>query len=212
MLLILVSRRDPEAQGKETKATRRRRLHLPDRTGLSSTGRSEPRAPAAAANLLSVPSLPDYAEFIFLGLFMSEMFIKMYGLGTRPYFHSSFNCFDCGVSGPVSGGFLLLVPRRPMPGDIKRGEAGSLAMRDSPEGRKERTVSNTGKHMHAGLCAPAVGDVRTLIEKQGAWPSVCQRLIPERPTQPPGDAHEGVRAALRITPQTKRPQCPSAVG
>ncbi|XP_051776699.1 voltage-dependent P/Q-type calcium channel subunit alpha-1A-like [Erpetoichthys calabaricus] len=38
-----------------------------------------------------------YAEFIFLGLFMSEMFIKMYGLGTRPYFHSSFNCFDCAV-------------------------------------------------------------------------------------------------------------------
>nr|XP_055040918.1 calcium channel, voltage-dependent, P/Q type, alpha 1A subunit, b isoform X14 [Misgurnus anguillicaudatus] len=38
-----------------------------------------------------------YAEFIFLGLFMSEMLIKMYGLGTRPYFHSSFNCFDCTV-------------------------------------------------------------------------------------------------------------------
>uniref|UniRef100_A0A8C1P8N3 Voltage-dependent P/Q-type calcium channel subunit alpha-1A n=1 Tax=Cyprinus carpio TaxID=7962 RepID=A0A8C1P8N3_CYPCA len=38
-----------------------------------------------------------YAEFIFLGLFMSEMLIKMYGLGTRPYFHSSFNCFDCAV-------------------------------------------------------------------------------------------------------------------
>ncbi|KAL1005728.1 hypothetical protein UPYG_G00063240 [Umbra pygmaea] len=38
-----------------------------------------------------------YAEFIFLGLFMSEMCIKMYGLGTRPYFHSSFNCFDCVV-------------------------------------------------------------------------------------------------------------------
>ncbi|KAF5895592.1 voltage-dependent P/Q-type calcium channel subunit alpha-1A-like, partial [Clarias magur] len=36
-----------------------------------------------------------YAEFIFLGLFMFEMLIKMYGLGTRPYFHSSFNCFDC---------------------------------------------------------------------------------------------------------------------
>lgn len=33
---------------------------------------------------------------------MSEMFIKMYGLGTRPYFHSSFNCFDCGVSALVS--------------------------------------------------------------------------------------------------------------
>ncbi|XP_041266693.1 voltage-dependent P/Q-type calcium channel subunit alpha-1A, partial [Onychostruthus taczanowskii] len=42
-------------------------------------------------------SKADYAEFIFLGLFMSEMFIKMYGLGTRPYFHSSFNCFDCAV-------------------------------------------------------------------------------------------------------------------
>ncbi|XP_043938320.1 voltage-dependent P/Q-type calcium channel subunit alpha-1A [Protopterus annectens] len=39
----------------------------------------------------------NYAEFTFLGLFMSEMFIKMYGLGTRPYFHSSFNCFDCAV-------------------------------------------------------------------------------------------------------------------
>ncbi|XP_030207718.1 calcium channel, voltage-dependent, P/Q type, alpha 1A subunit, b isoform X7 [Gadus morhua] len=38
-----------------------------------------------------------YAEFIFLGLFMSEMLIKMYGLGTQPYFHSSFNCFDCVV-------------------------------------------------------------------------------------------------------------------
>ncbi|KAJ8363179.1 hypothetical protein SKAU_G00120100 [Synaphobranchus kaupii] len=38
-----------------------------------------------------------YAEFIFLGLFMSEMLIKMYGLGTQPYFHSSFNCFDCIV-------------------------------------------------------------------------------------------------------------------
>ncbi|XP_035990059.1 voltage-dependent P/Q-type calcium channel subunit alpha-1A, partial [Fundulus heteroclitus] len=38
-----------------------------------------------------------YAEFIFLGLFMSEMLIKMYGLGIQPYFHSSFNCFDCVV-------------------------------------------------------------------------------------------------------------------
>ncbi|KPP79716.1 voltage-dependent P/Q-type calcium channel subunit alpha-1A-like, partial [Scleropages formosus] len=38
-----------------------------------------------------------YAEFIFLGLFISEMLIKIYGLGTRPYFHSSFNCFDCAV-------------------------------------------------------------------------------------------------------------------
>ncbi|XP_076740743.1 calcium channel, voltage-dependent, P/Q type, alpha 1A subunit, b isoform X7 [Maylandia zebra] len=38
-----------------------------------------------------------YAEFVFLGLFMSEMLIKMYGLGIQPYFHSSFNCFDCVV-------------------------------------------------------------------------------------------------------------------
>ncbi|AWP05166.1 putative voltage-dependent P/Q-type calcium channel subunit alpha-1A [Scophthalmus maximus] len=28
---------------------------------------------------------------------MSEMLIKMYGLGITPYFHSSFNCFDCVV-------------------------------------------------------------------------------------------------------------------
>ena len=40
---------------------------------------------------------PDYAEFVFLGLFLAEMFLKMYGLGFRLYFHSSFNCFDCGV-------------------------------------------------------------------------------------------------------------------
>ncbi|XP_047655702.1 voltage-dependent R-type calcium channel subunit alpha-1E isoform X3 [Tachysurus fulvidraco] len=38
-----------------------------------------------------------YAEFLFLGLFLMEMFLKMYGLGPRLYFHSSFNCFDFGV-------------------------------------------------------------------------------------------------------------------
>ncbi|XP_053096179.1 voltage-dependent N-type calcium channel subunit alpha-1B isoform X4 [Pangasianodon hypophthalmus] len=37
------------------------------------------------------------AEFVFLGLFLSEMTLKMYGLGPRNYFHSSFNCFDFGV-------------------------------------------------------------------------------------------------------------------
>ncbi|XP_062269228.1 voltage-dependent N-type calcium channel subunit alpha-1B-like [Platichthys flesus] len=37
------------------------------------------------------------AEFVFLGLFLSEMSLKMYGLGARNYFHSSFNCFDFGV-------------------------------------------------------------------------------------------------------------------
>ncbi|XP_026052234.1 voltage-dependent N-type calcium channel subunit alpha-1B-like isoform X2 [Carassius auratus] len=37
------------------------------------------------------------AEFVFLGLFLTEMTLKMYGLGPRNYFHSSFNCFDFGV-------------------------------------------------------------------------------------------------------------------
>ncbi|XP_064650227.1 voltage-dependent calcium channel type A subunit alpha-1-like isoform X7 [Lineus longissimus] len=40
-----------------------------------------------------------YAEFVFLGLFMGEMLIKMYGLGIRHYFQSSFNIFDCLVIG-----------------------------------------------------------------------------------------------------------------
>lgn len=40
----------------------------------------------------------DYAENIFLGLFIFEMLIKMYGLGTHIYFRSSFNKFDCIVS------------------------------------------------------------------------------------------------------------------
>ncbi|XP_025161916.1 voltage-dependent calcium channel type A subunit alpha-1 isoform X6 [Harpegnathos saltator] len=38
-----------------------------------------------------------YAEFVFLALFMLEMFIKMYALGPRTYFESSFNRFDCIV-------------------------------------------------------------------------------------------------------------------
>ncbi|XP_036972795.1 voltage-dependent N-type calcium channel subunit alpha-1B isoform X3 [Acanthopagrus latus] len=37
------------------------------------------------------------AEFVFLGLFLTEMTLKMYGLGVRNYFHSSFNGFDFGV-------------------------------------------------------------------------------------------------------------------
>ncbi|KAJ8285683.1 hypothetical protein GJAV_G00029730 [Gymnothorax javanicus] len=37
------------------------------------------------------------AEFVFLGLFLTEMTLKMYGLGPRNYFHSSFNCFDFAV-------------------------------------------------------------------------------------------------------------------
>ncbi|XP_039311384.1 voltage-dependent calcium channel type A subunit alpha-1 isoform X7 [Solenopsis invicta] len=38
-----------------------------------------------------------YAEFVFLALFMLEMFIKVYALGPRTYFESSFNRFDCIV-------------------------------------------------------------------------------------------------------------------
>ncbi|XP_049637927.1 voltage-dependent N-type calcium channel subunit alpha-1B [Suncus etruscus] len=38
-----------------------------------------------------------FAEFVFLGLFLTEMSLKMYGLGPRCYFRSSFNCFDFGV-------------------------------------------------------------------------------------------------------------------
>ncbi|XP_055742428.1 voltage-dependent N-type calcium channel subunit alpha-1B-like isoform X6 [Salvelinus fontinalis] len=37
------------------------------------------------------------AEFVFLALFLTEMSMKMYGLGPMSYFHSSFNCFDFGV-------------------------------------------------------------------------------------------------------------------
>lgn len=40
----------------------------------------------------------DYAEFVFLGLFIFEMLFKMYGLGAHLYFQSSFNIFDCVVS------------------------------------------------------------------------------------------------------------------
>uniref|UniRef100_A0A182JGJ8 Voltage-dependent calcium channel type A subunit alpha-1 n=2 Tax=Anopheles atroparvus TaxID=41427 RepID=A0A182JGJ8_ANOAO len=38
-----------------------------------------------------------YAEFVFLGLFMCEMLIKIYALGPRIYFESAFNRFDCIV-------------------------------------------------------------------------------------------------------------------
>lgn len=50
--------------------------------------------------------IADYAEFIFLGLFMSEMFIKMYALGPRIYFESSFNRFDCVV---ISGSIFEVI-------------------------------------------------------------------------------------------------------
>ncbi|CAH2068329.1 unnamed protein product, partial [Iphiclides podalirius] len=47
-----------------------------------------------------------YAEFVFLGLFMMEMVVKMYALGARIYFESSFNRFDCVV---ISGSIFEVV-------------------------------------------------------------------------------------------------------
>lgn len=48
----------------------------------------------------------DYAEYVFLGLFMSEMFVKMYALGPRIYFESAFNRFDCVV---ISGSIFEVI-------------------------------------------------------------------------------------------------------
>jgi hypothetical protein len=41
--------------------------------------------------------LTVYTEFFFIFVFLIEMSIKMYGLGTNQYFRSSFNKFDCIV-------------------------------------------------------------------------------------------------------------------
>uniref|UniRef100_A0A3P8RTB5 Calcium voltage-gated channel subunit alpha1 E n=1 Tax=Amphiprion percula TaxID=161767 RepID=A0A3P8RTB5_AMPPE len=49
-----------------------------------------------------------YAEFLFLALFLTEMFLKMYSLGPRLYFHSSFNCFDCSLQVIVGSIFEVL--------------------------------------------------------------------------------------------------------
>ncbi|PRD33048.1 UNVERIFIED_CONTAM: Voltage-dependent calcium channel type A subunit alpha-1 [Trichonephila clavipes] len=42
-------------------------------------------------------SISDYAEYVFLGLFISEMLLKVYALGARIYFESAFNRFDCVI-------------------------------------------------------------------------------------------------------------------
>jgi len=42
--------------------------------------------------------LADYEEFVFNGIFTLEMLLKVYGLGIRTYFRSSFNKFDFTVS------------------------------------------------------------------------------------------------------------------
>eukprot|EP00094_Tigriopus_californicus_P003244 TCALIF_03120-PB protein Name:"Similar to cac Voltage-dependent calcium channel type A subunit alpha-1 (Drosophila melanogaster)" AED:0.11 eAED:0.11 QI:85/0.68/0.56/1/0.86/0.86/30/131/2029 len=45
-------------------------------------------------------------EFVFLGLFIFEMFLRMWALGLRIYFESSFNRFDCLV---ISGSVFEVV-------------------------------------------------------------------------------------------------------
>uniref|UniRef100_A0A672I022 Calcium channel, voltage-dependent, R type, alpha 1E subunit a n=1 Tax=Salarias fasciatus TaxID=181472 RepID=A0A672I022_SALFA len=47
--------------------------------------------------LVALNTLFAVVIFLFLALFLTEMFLKMYSLGPRLYFHSSFNCFDCSV-------------------------------------------------------------------------------------------------------------------
>ncbi|XP_042894573.2 voltage-dependent calcium channel type A subunit alpha-1 [Parasteatoda tepidariorum] len=47
-----------------------------------------------------------YAEYVFLGLFISEMLLKVYALGARIYFESAFNRFDCVV---ISGSIFEVV-------------------------------------------------------------------------------------------------------
>ncbi|XP_039288587.1 voltage-dependent calcium channel type A subunit alpha-1 isoform X2 [Nilaparvata lugens] len=47
-----------------------------------------------------------WAEYFFLGLFMMEMFLKMYALGPRIYFESAFNRFDCVV---ISGSIFEVI-------------------------------------------------------------------------------------------------------
>lgn len=62
--------------------------------------------PPRDGSFISLSSRLDYAEFAFLGLFMTEMFIKMYALGPRIYFESSFNRFDCVV---ISGSIFEVI-------------------------------------------------------------------------------------------------------
>lgn len=63
----------------------------------------------------------DYTEFIFLGLFLCEMFIKMYALGPRIYFESAFNRFDCVV---ISGSIFEVIWSQ-----IKSGSFGLSVLR-----------------------------------------------------------------------------------
>ncbi|VDK54688.1 unnamed protein product [Cylicostephanus goldi] len=42
-------------------------------------------------------SLSEYAEYVFLGIFIMEVLLKLFAMGTRTYFASKFNRFDCIV-------------------------------------------------------------------------------------------------------------------
>lgn len=63
----------------------------------------------------------DFAEFVFLALFMLEMFIKVYALGPRTYFDSSFNRFDCVV---ISGSIFEVIWS-----EVKSGSFGLSVLR-----------------------------------------------------------------------------------
>ncbi|XP_076674538.1 calcium voltage-gated channel subunit cacophony isoform X10 [Andrena cerasifolii] len=62
-----------------------------------------------------------FAEFVFLALFMLEMFVKMYALGPRTYFESSFNRFDCVV---ISGSIFEVIWS-----EVKSGSFGLSVLR-----------------------------------------------------------------------------------
>ncbi|CAK9821795.1 Voltage-dependent calcium channel type A subunit alpha-1 [Anthophora retusa] len=62
-----------------------------------------------------------FAEFVFLALFMMEMFIKVYALGPRTYFDSSFNRFDCVV---ISGSIFEVIWS-----EVKSGSFGLSVLR-----------------------------------------------------------------------------------
>lgn len=90
--------------------------------------------------------IPDYAEFLFLALFLTEMFLKMYSLGPRLYFHSSFNRFDCSVSSPSAS--LLLIQ---LPVFVIFHRLGTLSL-FSPR----PTLTPISVYTHLFLCAPCI--------------------------------------------------------
>ena len=95
---------------------------------------------------------------------MSEMFIKMYGLGTRPYFHSSFNCFDCGVSALVSKEFIpqLMCLEWLIPGDTGEREVGSrMGLTDPAEcKRNQRIIHNFDEDTELPESSPTTASAR----------------------------------------------------